>query len=157
MQFPFCKTAAFSAAPPVKMPTIENSFHPSNSGLSHPPLLLQKNHAEALKQLLLMLSKRREYSDHRSTLRAAADRIRETAFGYNRSTTKKKILRLLNEFTCLELDDITDETGIAEHEIKAALTDLASEEKITVGKRRRWQEPGKHYNELFELKTQTIG
>jgi acetate kinase len=107
--------------------------------------------AARLKQLLLDLSKEEDYKDFRSIIRAAADSVREKAFGYNRSVTKRKILKLLAEFFALELDDITFETGIGEKEIKAALDDLIKENKIVEGRRRRWQEAGKHYNPIYEL------
>lgn len=108
--------------------------------------------AARLKQLLFDLSKEEEFKDFRSILRAAADSVREKAFGYNRAVTKRKILKLLAEFFVLEIVDLTDETGIAEKEIKAAVADLIVEEKIVEGERRRYQEPGKHYNKIYELK-----
>jgi DNA-binding transcriptional ArsR family regulator len=98
-----------------------------------------------------MLSRRPENSKYKRTLRRAADEIREKAFGYNRQTTRRKILKLLSEFHICEIDDFTCETGIAEPEIRAALAELAAENKIKIGRRRRWQEAGKHYNEIFEL------
>jgi DNA-binding transcriptional ArsR family regulator len=98
-----------------------------------------------------MLSRRPENSKYKSTLRRAADEIREKAFGYNRQTTRRKILKLLSEFHICEIEDFTEETGIPESEIRAALAELAAENMITVGRRRRWQEMGKHYNEIFEL------
>jgi hypothetical protein len=107
--------------------------------------------AARLKALLLDLSKEEDFRDFRSIIRAAADSVREKAFGYNRQVTKRKILKLLDEYFVLELDDITDETRISEKEIKAALNDLIQENKIREGKRRRWQEVGKHYNPTFEL------
>jgi hypothetical protein len=150
VQFLTCKTAVFSAAPPVKMPSIENSFPINDSRLPHPVLNSNCAHEE-LKQLLLSLSKKPEYAAHRSTLRSAADRVREKAFGYNRSTTKRKITKLLTEFHCLELEDFIAETGIAPKEVNAAIEELIVEGKIRQGKRRRWQEPGKHFNPLYEL------
>jgi hypothetical protein len=107
--------------------------------------------AEKLKGLLLELSKDPEHAQFKSILRLAADQVRITAFGYNRSTTKKKIIRLLEEFHCLEIEDIADETAIDEREIRAALLELVNEGRIKHGKRRRWQEPGKHYNDIFYL------
>jgi hypothetical protein len=107
--------------------------------------------AARLKQLLLDLSKDEEYKDFRSILRVAADTVRQKAFGYNRSVTKRKILKLLAEYFTLEIVDIVDETGISEKEIKAAIADLIKENAIVEGERRRWQEVGKHYNKIYEL------
>lgn len=136
------------------MPTIENALPPNDSGFSHPPLLHSETAPpDRLKALLLNLSRQPEYGEYRSILRSAADSVREKAFGYNRQTTRKKILKLLNEFHCLEIDDLTDETRISEKEIRAALDDLIAEEKVIRGQRRRWQEPGKHYNAVYYLKS----
>ena len=109
--------------------------------------------AVKLKAILLELSLAPEYDQFRSILRAAADSVREKAFGYNRKTTCKKILKLLAEFVCLEITDIADETKICEKEIRAALDELIDEGKVERGRRRRWQEPGKHYNEIFRATT----
>lgn len=111
-----------------------------------------ETHAAGLKQLLLDLSKDEKNKDFRTILRDAASSIREKAFGYNRAVTKKRICKLLAEFECCEIYDFTDELGLPEKEIKAAILDLLKEEKIVEGKRRRWQEAGKHYNPIYELK-----
>jgi hypothetical protein len=117
----------------------------------HPPLSLNSDDSEKLKQLLIDLSKDPKYASHRSTLRMAADQVRVTAFGYNRATTKRKIMKLVEEFHQLEIEDLVDETKIAENEIRAALLELTDEGKLKPGRRRRWQEPGKHYNAIFYL------
>jgi len=129
------------------MPTLNPSVN-SNSDFAPLPIF---DTGDQLKNLLLMLSRRPENQKYRATLRKAADEIREKAFGYNRQTTKRKILKLIAEFHICEIDDFIDETGIAESEIRAALAELAAEGAITVGRRRRWQEMGKHFNEIFEL------
>lgn len=130
------------------MPTLENPCLHETALASHPGLSFP-NDSNGLKQLLLELSKRPEFAVHKSTLRSAADRVREIAFGYNRETTKRKIMKLLQEFHQLEIDDLTDETRIAEKEIRAGLAELIAAGRVKLGHRRRWQEPGKHYNELF--------
>jgi hypothetical protein len=130
--------------------SFDNPTRNSNSGLPHPPQSLDD---EWLKQHLLSLSKHPELAAHRSTLRSAADRVREKAFGYNRATTKRKILKLVKEYFCLELEDIVDETRIAEKEVKAAIAELLADGKLKKGRRRRWQEPGKHFNDTYELVT----
>jgi hypothetical protein len=136
------------------MHSIENALPLSDSGFVHPPLSTEP--AEKLKQLLLELSRQPEHDPFRSILRSAADSIREKAFGYNRKTTRKKILKLLSEFTVLEIVDITDETRISEKEVRAALEELIAEGRVTRGRRRRWQEPGKHYNEIFSRPSATL-
>lgn len=134
------------------MSILENQ-PPSNTGLSHPPFSKQAvvSSADELKKLLLSLSKDPKNSQFKSILRNAADSVRETAFGYNRSVTKKKILKLLGEFDCLELDDLIDETKIKSAELSAALEQLITSGHVLKGKRRRWQEPGKHFNDVFYL------
>lgn len=143
------------------MHSFDNTHLTQTTRLSHPPLnsSAAESPADRLKNLLLSLSRDPENKAYKSILRAAADSVRHTAFGYNRATTKRKILKLLEEFTCLEVVDITDETGIAESEVKAALIELVADGKAVLGKRRRWQEPGKHYNEIYEIppKLATIG
>ncbi len=120
-----------------------------NSFPEHP----QDDHRAArLKQLLFDLSKEEEYKDFRSILRNAADSVRQKAFGYNRAAVKRKILKLLSEFFLLEIDDITDETGIPEKEIKAAVAELIVRGAIVAGKRRRFQEVCKHYKLIYSLK-----
>lgn len=121
---------------------------------THAPQILDsaETRAARLKQLLLDLSKEEDNRDFRAILRNAAASVREKAFGYNRSVTKKRILKLLAEFYNCEIDDFTDELALPEKEIKSALDELLKEGKIIEGKRRRWQEPGRHYNQNFELK-----
>lgn len=124
-----------------------------DSSTSAPQILDPKSERAArLKQLLLDLSKEDDYKDFRTILRDAASNIREKAFGFNRIVTKKRILKLLNEFDLCEIVDFTDELKLPEKEIRGALDDLLKDESIVEGKRRRWQEPGKHYNQTFELK-----
>ncbi len=123
-----------------------------NIATARPVFDSQSERAARLKQLLLDLSKEEDNKDFRTILRDAASSIREKAFGYNRAVTKKRILKLLSEFELCEIADFTDELNLPEKEIRAALDDLLKAEKISEGKRRRWQEPGKHYNQTFELK-----
>ncbi|MBX3288431.1 MAG: hypothetical protein KF855_03705 [Acidobacteria bacterium] len=132
----------------LQMHSLDNNT-PENARLSHP--FSPKDSALHLRDHLIALAQKPENSSFKSILRSAAESIRVTAFGYNRATTKRKILRLLKEFHCLEILDIVDETNIKDSEIKAALAELVCESKIRLGKRRRWQEPGKHYNEIYEL------
>jgi predicted Rossmann fold nucleotide-binding protein DprA/Smf involved in DNA uptake len=109
-----------------------------------------------LKQNLLDLSRLPENKPFKSSLRQAADSIRNTAFGFNREVTKKKIIKLLDAenggYDCLEIDDFIDETGLPETELRPALIELEKAGKIEADKRRRWQEPGKHYNDIWRLK-----
>lgn len=139
------------------MPTLENIPPLSDTTLSHPILSVSEPtpSAEKLKILLLSLSRDPDNAAYRSILRSAADAIRETAFGYNRSVTKRKVLKLLSEYDCLELSDLTDETGIAEKEIREAIEEMIADGSVMRGRRRRWQEPGKHYNDIFFLKAGT--
>ena len=114
---------------------------------------LNNSRAAKLKQLLLDLSKDEEHQDFRSILREAADRVRQKAFGFNRSVTKRKILNLIREFEICEMDDFLDELKLPKKEIAAALDELEAEKKILVGKRRRFQEAGKHFNLIYKIQT----
>jgi hypothetical protein len=140
---------AHVAAKSNKSPRQTNLPHPSLS-----TLVINTNgtaNADKLKNLLLELSKDPDHVQFKTILRLAADEVRVKAFGYNRQTTKRRIIKLLEEFQCLEIEDFVDETGIDTREIKSALVELVEELKIKEGRRRRWQEPGKHYNPIFEL------
>ena len=108
--------------------------------------------AAKLKQLLIDLSKDEEHQDFRSILREAADRVRQKAFGFNRIVTKRKIINLIREFEICEMEDFLVELKLPKKEIKSALDELLKEEKVIEGNRRRWQEPGKHYNLIYSLK-----
>ena len=107
--------------------------------------------AQKLKQLLLDLSNEKENTDFRSILREAAERIRTKSFGFNRAVTKRKIVNLIREFEICEMDDFLFEFKLPKAEITDALGELIAEEKIVEGKRRRWQEAGKHYNLIYKL------
>lgn len=120
------------------------------------PILKAEAAAILLKQILSDLADKPEYRQFRTILKTASEAVREKAFGYNRRTTRRRILKLLSEFHCLELTDITDETRLPEREVREALDEIIASGEISRGKRRRWQEPGKHYNDIFELNSATI-
>lgn len=132
-----------------------NNLPSINDNLSHPIFLdlplEEKQRAKALKELLLKLSKDENNAAFSPILRAAADTIRERFIGYNRKTTKNKILKLIQEFECCEMIDFVEEYKIDERELRGAIDDLVRERKIRVERRRRWQEAGRHYNELYYL------
>lgn len=122
------------------------------STLSHPfSSVEEKDQANSLKDLLLQLAKDSPNRQFSTILRNAAESVRNSAFGYNRKVTKNKIIKLLQEFECCELADFVDETKIPSKEILPALEELEKENKIRIELRRRWQEPGKHYNNLYYL------
>lgn len=120
------------------------------SNISHP--ISDQNFGKELKDLLLNLAKEQKYKNFGSLLRSTANQVREKSEGYNRKVTKNKIIKLLREFEQCELIDFTDETGIAAKEIKEALQELTKEGIVGSKLRRRWQEPGKHFNEIYFLK-----
>ena len=118
---------------------------------SFQPIGESDSRAAKLKQLLLDLSKEEINQDFRSILRDAANKVREKAFGFNRSVTKRKIVGLIREFEICEMDDFLEEFKLPKKEVAAALDELEREAAIKTGKRRRWQEVGKHYNTTYEL------
>ena len=110
-----------------------------------------EENAAQLKQFLLSLSKQEENKEFRGILRAAADKIREKAFGVNRSVVKRKIITLLREFDLCEMDDFLDEIKVSRKDITFALEELTAEGRIEIGQRRRYQEVGKHYNTTYQI------
>lgn len=113
------------------------------------PVLVIEN-ADKLKQTLLELSRQDENRYFQSVLLAAATAVREQTHGVNVVSARNKIVKVFQEFKSLEIDDLTDETKLSEADIRKVLTKLLDENLIIEGKRRRWQEAGKHYNELWE-------
>lgn len=107
--------------------------------------------AAQLKQFLLDLSKRDENKEFRGILRQASDRIREKAFGVNRAVVKRKIVNFLRTYELGEMDDFLDEIKVSKKEIVMALDELLKGGTIETGQRRRWQEPGKHFNTTYQL------
>lgn len=110
-----------------------------------------ETNAANLKQFLIDLSKQEEMREFRGILRKAADSVREKAFGVNRNAVKRRIITLLREFDLCEMDDFLDEIKVSRKEITFALEELISAGKVETGQRRRWQEPGKHYNTTYKL------
>ncbi len=110
-----------------------------------------EENAAQLKQFLLSLSKQEENKEFRGILRAAADKIREKAFGVNRSVVKRKIISLIREFEHCEMDDFLDEIKASRKDITFALEELTAEGRIEIGQRRRYQEVGKHYNTTYQI------
>ncbi|HEX8249004.1 MAG TPA: hypothetical protein VF599_12575 [Pyrinomonadaceae bacterium] len=112
--------------------------------------MLVIENADKLKQTLLELSRQDENRFFQSVLLAAATEIREKTHGVNSVSARNKIVKVFQEFGSLEMDDLTDETKLSEPDIRKVLLKLEEENLIVEGKRRRWQEAGKHYNELWE-------
>ena len=107
--------------------------------------------SKELKELILSLAKEPKFKIFSPLLRSTANQIRIQSEGYNRKVTINKIIKLLQEFEQCEIIDFVDETGIDEKEIKAALAELVASGKIGTRQRRRWQEAGKHYNDIYYL------
>lgn len=130
-----------------------------NSDFSHPFFDFfnsddsETDRAKKLNKLLLDISREPSMKSFSPSLRAAVDTIRSKFIGYNRNVTKNKILKLIKEFQICEMADFLDEYDIDKKEIRAALDDLIREGKVYADPkgRRRWQEPGEHYNETFRL------
>lgn len=144
------------------MPNSQFSL-PNNSALPHPNLTFspeesEKEKAQKLKDFLIGLSRQPEVTEYRSIIRQAADSIREKAFGISDRKIETKLLAAFEEYfdgeeyNYLEMSDLIELTGLREKFLTPVLTKMIAKEQVETSERRRWNEPGKHYNDLYRLK-----
>ncbi|MCD9186743.1 MAG: hypothetical protein LUM44_09935 [Pyrinomonadaceae bacterium] len=146
---------SISQNPPVPCLT------PSQNSILHPnfnPEDSEKDRAQKLKNFLVELSKQPEVTEYRSIIRKAADAIREKAFGISDRKVESKLTEAFEEYfngenyIFVEMSDLIELTGLREKEIEPILTKMISKGVVETSQRRRWNEPGKHYNDLYRLK-----
>jgi hypothetical protein len=113
--------------------------------------------AKLLHRLLLDLSKDTSEKEAKWAFRSTADYFREKFFGPTETQIKLRITGILEEYfdgesyRPLEIDNLAELTGIAEEKLLPVLEKLVADGTIVQGRRRRWQEMGKHYNSLYSL------
>ncbi len=54
-------------------------------------------------------------------------------------------------YTALELDNLVGETGIAADKLLPVVERMVRAGTLLQGRRRRFNEPGKHYNSIYKL------
>ncbi|MBS1797824.1 MAG: hypothetical protein JSS81_28645 [Acidobacteria bacterium] len=137
------------------MPNSINAL-PSNFPLSHPTPSEDK--ARKIHRLLLDMARDESEKEVKSVIRKTADFFRENFFGKTRAQIKAAIVSVLEDYCDgqeahpVEINNLAELTGIREKELKPALSELAGEKKILVGRRRRFNEPGEHYNLIYKLR-----
>lgn len=107
---------------------------------------------EKNRQLLLKLAKDSSEKEVRAVFREAAEKLRRLLYGWRPSEIKAKILELLNEYYTLEFADLVELTEIPANQLNPVIDKMLEGNVIEDVRRRRFQEVGKHYNRMFELK-----
>jgi hypothetical protein len=113
--------------------------------------------AKLLHRLLLDLSKNTLEKEAKWAYRSTADFFRERLFGVTETQIKLRITGALEEYfdgetyRPLEIDNLAEITGIAEEKLLPVLEKLVADGTLIRGRRRRWQEMGKHYNPIYKL------
>jgi len=114
--------------------------------------------AKKLHRLLLDLSKDESEKELRSIVRQTADFFREKFYGKTDAQIRTAIIEVLKDYfdgetyNPLEIDNLAEETGIKEDKLLPVLEKMVAEGILLQGRRRRYQEPGKHYNPIYKLK-----
>jgi len=144
------------------MPNSQTSL-PFNSALPHPNLVFspdetEKDKAKKLKEFLIGLSKQPEVVEYRSIIRQCADAVREKAFGISEKRVESRLSEAFQEYfdgenyRFVEMCDLEDLTALSEKILAPVLDKLIKKGIVETSQRRRWNEPGKHYNLLYRLK-----
>lgn len=113
--------------------------------------------ARLLHRLMLDLAKEEPEKQLKSAVRHTADFFREKFFGPTETQIKLRITGALEEYfdgetyRALEIDNLAELTGISEEKLLPVLEKLVADGTIVEGRRRRWQEMGKHYNPIYSL------
>jgi len=114
--------------------------------------------ARQLHRLLLDLSKDESEKELRYAIRQTSDFFREKYFGLTERQIKTRILEVMKdyfdgeEYRGLEIDNLAEQTGIKESQLLPVVKAMVAGGILLEGRRRRWQEPGKHYNSIYKLK-----
>ncbi len=132
----------------------------TNSDVALPffQLDLPEEKAKLLHRLLLDLSKHTSEKEAKYAFRQTADYFREKFFGPTETQIKARVREALKDYfdgetyTALEIDNLSELTGVVEEKLLPVLQKMVSEGTLIQGRRRRWQEFGKHYNPIYKLK-----
>lgn len=145
------------------MPNSVNCLPQNNSdNLSHPFLpnlkTSQEDKAKQLHRLLLDLAKDESEKELKSIYRRTADFFRDSVFGKSEKQIRACLLEVFKEyfdgetFVALEIENLAEETGISADKLQPVLDQMVARGEVLMGRRRRWQEAGKHYNPIYKLK-----
>ena len=132
---------------------------PQSKSTSKParPQFSSEEQARKLYRLLLDMSKDTSEKEAKSAYRRTADFFRESYFGLTQKAMRARIVKFLEEFfdgeiyPGLEIENIAEETGIKEETLAPVLDRMVKRKIIVVGRRRRYNEMGEHYNALYKL------
>ncbi len=114
--------------------------------------------AAKVKQLLVDLSRDEDDKELRSAFRATAEFFRESFFGLTKKQIRTRIKNCLEdyfdgeEYRALEIDNIFELTGIKPEKLQPVLEKMVKQKIVLQGRRRRWNEPGEHYNAIYKLR-----
>jgi predicted alpha-1,6-mannanase (GH76 family) len=122
------------------------------------PTASTEDKAKLVHRLLLDLSKDESEKELRSAVRQTADFFREKFFGLTEKQTRSRIMEVLKDYFdgethhALEIDNLAEETGIRAEKLLPVVQRMVQDGILIEGRRRRWQEVGKHYNPIYKLK-----
>lgn len=142
-----------------------NILQQSNFDLSSLPKLFNSDKnlppdekAKKIHRLLLDLAKNEQEKEMKSIFRQTADFFRDTVFGKSEKQIRSCIIGVLEDYfdgenyVALEIENIAEESGIKIEALQPVLDKMVKKGEILQGRRRRFQEAGKHYNPIYKLK-----
>jgi hypothetical protein len=112
----------------------------------------KKTRAESINKLLQKLAKTETDKELRIAIKESIKTIRTRVLGHTIKEVKAIVMELLNDYYTLETADLIALSGVHENQMNFVLQIMEEQNLIEKGKRRRWHEPGKHYNDLWGLK-----
>lgn len=113
--------------------------------------IICKDNARFIIDILNDLAKQAAHQKFRSAIREAKTKIKYLAFGYSKKYIEKQILSELFEYDLLSTENLTELTKIPGKELLPVLKSLKKEKILEKRHQRRWQEPGKHYFDLWKM------
>lgn len=107
--------------------------------------------ASDLESFILSLAAHEGLTAFAPILEDLAKSIHVTAFGFDEKEIEEKVLFALYDHDCLEIENLCELLKMPEKSVLPVVDRLISENVVRTEKRRRWQEPGKHYNPIYYL------
>jgi hypothetical protein len=143
-----------------------NTLPSTNFDLSSLPTLFNSDQsastdekAKKIHRFLLDLAKSESEKEMKSFFRQTADFFRDTVFGKSEKQIRSCIINVLEDYfdgenyVALEIENIAEESSIRIEALQPVLDNMVKKGEILQGKRRRFQEAGKHFNPIYKLKT----
>lgn len=143
----------------------QKALSPTNLDLSSLPNLFKsdknlspQDKAKKIHRFLLDLAKDESEKEIKSIYRQTADYFRDTFFGKSEKQIRSCIIAVLEDYfdgenyVALEIENISEQSGIRVEALQPVLDKMVKESEILLGRRRRFQEAGKHYNPIYKLK-----